>query len=61
VIGFPVLDIFLSDWYHYQCMGHISVVTTAKSCYSTSPVVNLKSSFVVTQKKFATKVWKVLC
>ena len=33
-IGFPVLDIFLSDWYHYQCMGHISVVTTAESCYS---------------------------
>ena len=34
VIGFLVLDIFLSDWYHYQCMGHTSVVTTAESCYS---------------------------
>jgi len=24
----------LCDWYHYQCMGHISVVTTVESCYS---------------------------
>jgi len=31
MIDFPVLIIFLSDWYHHQCMGHISVVTTVHS------------------------------
>jgi len=52
VIGFPVLDIFLSDWYHYQCMGHISVATLWKlvhgdhnrSSSSSSVSVFIKSS-----------------